>query len=278
MQGQDRHRSTPPPSTSRTTIPCQADRLSLPAKITGAIDGTTAAGPDSDFFRFAATAGEQWVFEVDAARSQSKLDSYLEIFDSQGGHVPRVLFQASRDSYFTFRGKNDSDSDDFRVFNWDEMHINDYLYAGGEVVKFWLFPRGPDRLRRLSRPRKSVGLFRHHAAGDAFGEPCYVVTPHPPGTRLVANGLPVFSLNFENDDDAHRELGKDSRLHFTAPADGEYVVKIEDMRGFQGPAFRYALTVREQRPDFKVSLVGTDPLVAWRSAKVQGVRAANRRF
>ena len=91
--------------------------------------------------------------------------------------------------------------------------------------------------------------------------------PHPPGTKLVANGLPVFSLYYENDDDAHRELGKDSRLFFTAPADGEYLVKVKDVRGFQGPEFRYTLTVRERRPDFKVTLSGADPAVGAGGAK-----------
>ncbi len=91
--------------------------------------------------------------------------------------------------------------------------------------------------------------------------------PHPPGTKLVPNGLPVFSIYYENDDDAHRELGKDSRLFFTAPADGEYLVKVKDVRGFQGPDFRYTLTVRERRPDFKVTLSGANPTVDAGSAK-----------
>ena len=68
-------------------------------------------------------------------------------------------------------------------------------------------------------------------------------------------------LYHENDDDAHRELGKDSRLFFKAPADGEFLVKVKDVRGFQGPDFRYTLTVRARRPDFKVALGGADPKV-----------------
>ena len=47
------------------------------------------------------------MIEVNAARSKSKLDSFIEVLDSQGGRVPRVLLQAVRDSYFTFRGKDD---------------------------------------------------------------------------------------------------------------------------------------------------------------------------
>ncbi len=249
-------------------VPDRANRLMLPARVTGAIDGTAAGRSDADLFRFAAKAGEQWVFEINAARSQSKLDSYVEVLDGQGNRVPRVLLQAVRDSYFTFRGKNDHETDDFRVFNWDEMRINDYLYAGGEVVKFWLYPRGPDS-GFVAYPGRGNrwGYFDTTPLAHALGEPCYVVAPHPPGTKLVANGLPVFSLYYENDDDAHRELGKDSRLFFTAPADGEYLVKVKDVRGFQGSEFRYTLTVRERRPDFSVALTGADPAVGAGGAK-----------
>jgi hypothetical protein len=248
--------------------PDQANRLTLPVRVTGAIDGAAPGRSDSDLFRFAAKAGEQWVFEINAARSQSSLDSYVEVLDGHGQRVPRVLLQAVRDSYFTFRGKNDSETDDFRVFNWDEMGINDYLYAGGEVVKFWLYPRGPDSGFVAYPGRGSRwGYFDTTPLAHALGEPCYVVAPHPPGTKLVANGLPVFSLYYENDDDAHRELGKDSRLFFTAPADGEYLVKVKDVRGFQGPEFRYTLTARERRPDFTVTLSGADPAVGAGGAK-----------
>jgi Planctomycete cytochrome C/WD domain, G-beta repeat len=246
----------------------QANRLTLPARLSGAIDGSAGGQSDSDFYRFAAKAGERWVLEVNAARSRSKLDSYLEVLDGQGRRVPRVLLQAVRDSYFTFRGKNDSETDDFRVFNWQEMYINDYLYASGEVVKFWLYPRGPDS-GFVSYPGQGNrwGYFDTTPLAHALGEPCYIVEPHPPGTRLVPNGLPVFSIYYENDDDAHRELGKDSRLFFAAPADGEYLVKVKDVRGFQGPEYRYTLTIRPRRPDFTVRLSGADPSVGAGSAK-----------
>ena len=98
---------------------------------------------------------------------------------------------------------------DFRVFNWDEMQINDYLYANGEVVKFWLFPRGPDS-GFVAYPGQGNrwGYFDTTPLAHALGEPCYVVQPHPPGTKLVANGLPVFSLYYENDDDASPRAGQ----------------------------------------------------------------------
>ncbi len=246
----------------------QANSIRLPAKITGVIDGGKPGGVDSDVYRFPARAGEAWVFEVNAARSGSKLDSYLEVLDDQGRKVPRVVLQAVRDSYFTFRGKNGTEATDFRLFNWEEMGINDYLYANGEVVRLWLFPRGPDSGYFVYPGQGSRwGYFDTTPLTHALGEPCYVVRPHPPGTKLVMNGLPIFTIHHENDDDAYRELGKDSRLTFTAPADGDYLLKIRDVRGLQGPDFRYVLTARERRPDFQVTLQGANPSVGAGGAK-----------
>lgn len=231
--------------------PSQATEVSVPASIVG----TIAAEADVDLYRFPARAGEQWVIEVDAARSKSKLDSFVEVLDARGERIPRVLLQAVRNSYFTFRGKDDSTVDDFRIFNWEEMHLNEYLYCNGEVVKLWLSPRGPDSgFLVYPGAGKRWGYFDTTPLAHALGDPCYVVEPHPPGTALIPNGLPVFPLYFDNDDDAHRELGEDSRLHFTAPADGDYLVKIKDVRGIGGADFRYTLTIRPRRPDFQVTL------------------------
>jgi hypothetical protein len=255
--------------------PAQANTLDqLPAQIAGTISGDAPAHVDVDLYRFAAKAGEQWVIEVNAARSSSKLDSFLEVLDSNGNRVPRVLLQAVRDSYFTFRGKDDTESGDFRVFNWQEMKLDEYLYSNGEVVKLWMYPRGPDSGFGTYPGRGSRwGYFETTPLSHALGEPCYIVEPHPPGTKLVPNGLPVFLLHYENDDDSHRELGKDSRLFFTAPSDGQYLIKIKDVRGLQGPDFRYSLTVRHRRPDFKVTLLGADATVDAGSSKEFKVRA-----
>ncbi len=77
----------------------------------------------------------------------------------------------------------------------------------------------------------------------------------------------MFTIHYENDDDAHRELGKDSRLFFTAPRDGEYLLKIRDVRGLQGPDYRYTLSIRPRRPDFQVTLSGANPTVGMGSAR-----------
>ena len=81
-----------------------------------------------------------------------------------------------------------------------------------------LSPRARFGIRRLSRPGEAAGATSTRRRWrTALGEPCYIVEPHPPGTKLVPNGLPVFPLYFDNDDDSHRELGKDSRLSFHGP-------------------------------------------------------------
>src|SRR5207302_931475 len=81
------------------------------------------------------------------------------------------------------------------------------------------------------------------------------------GARLVSNGLPVFPLYYANDDDGERKLGADSKLFFTAPADGAYLIRVTDARGYSGERFVYRLMVREPRPDFKVTLTGIDPTI-----------------
>ena len=235
--------------------PAQATALTLPTKVTGRIYGTD--GADTDLYRFNARAGEQWVMEINAARSKSPLDSKLEVLSADGAPIERVRLQAMRDSWLTFRGKDSNTSGDFRLFKWDEMNLNQYLYVNGEVVKLWHYPRGPD-----SGYIVYPGTGNRHTFFDTtplahpLGQPAYIVEPHAPGTPAAANGLPMFPLYFENDDESRRRWGKDSQLTFTTPADGEYLVRVSDVRGFSGKDFSYTLTVRPRRPNFTVSLGG----------------------
>ncbi|REJ80053.1 MAG: hypothetical protein DWQ29_14460 [Planctomycetota bacterium] len=258
----------------------QANAVSAPVNVTGVIESVKNdqsaedAPPDSDLFRFSAKAGQEWVIEVNAARSGSQLDSFVEILAADGSRIERALLQAVRDSYFTFRGKDANTVDDFRVFNWEEMDLNQYLYSNGEVVKLWLYPRGPDS-GFMVYPGKGTrwGWFDTTPLAHPLNEPCYIVEHHPPGTELIPNGLPVFTLHYENDDDARRELGADSRLYFTAPADGDYIVRIRDVRGYEGPEFKYTLAIRPRQPDFAVTLHGADPTVGAGGAKEFRVEA-----
>ena len=249
--------------------PSQATKISAPAKIAGIIQATREGQTsDADFYRFAAKAGEEWMIEVNAARQKSPLDSKVEVLDSAGNSIQRVLLQAVRDSYFTFRGKDSSTSDDYRVHNWQEMELNQFLYANGEVVKLWHYPRGPDSGYQVYPGRGNrFNYFDTTPMSHALQSPCYIVEPHPAGTELIPNGLPVFPIYYENDDESRRKFGSDSLLAFTAPSDGEYLVRITDARSFAGDDYKYELLVRPRIPSFKVTLGGANPTVNAGSGK-----------
>lgn len=254
-----------------------AQSIVIPAKVRGSIDGgaeRNGALADQDVFQFKAKRGEEWVFEVRAARDNSALDSHLAILDSSGQPVPRVQLRAVRDTYFTFRGKDSSETGDFRLHNWEEMTLNQYLYASGEVVRLYHYPRGPDSgfnvypnfgLRR--------GYFDTTPLAHALHEPAYIVEPHPVGEELPPNGLPVFTLNYENDDDSQRRMGADSRLTFVAPRDDDYFVTLRDVRGQEGADFSYSLVVRPPQPDFKCKVLDADPKVAAGTGRKFGIEA-----
>jgi len=235
--------------------PTAAQAVTLPARIAGIIQPDDGNDKDLDCYRFSATAGQQLLLEVKAQRDKSPLDSKIEVLTVDGKPILQTRLQAVRDSYFTFRGKDSDTSGDFRVFNWQEMELNEYLYADGEVSRLWLYPRGPD-----SGYTVYPGFGSRHtyfgttATSHALQAPCFIVIPRRPDETLIANGLPVFPIYFENDDDGRRELGSDSRLMFTTPADGDYIVRIGDARGFSGPDYKYQLTVRSPRPDYAVNV------------------------
>jgi hypothetical protein len=268
--------SQPPPAASADTtpprtvtesepndMPPQATAVSVPVEI----KGTVGRAGDADCFRFAARRGEPLFIDVHAARSKSRLDSRIEVLDAAGNPVEQVILQATRDSWFTFLGKSSTQSGDFRLQNWMEMELDEYLYAGGEVVRLWRYPQGPDSGFTVypgSGNRQT--FFGTSAITHALGEPAWIVEPLPPGSRPVPNGLPVFRIFFENDDDPAQRFGVDSQLLFTPPADGEYCLRLTDSRGFGATSnpddFRYTLTIRPPQPSFTVAVGGKDPKVS----------------
>jgi hypothetical protein len=88
----------------------------------------------------------------------------------------------------------------------------------------------------------------------------YKVQILPPSTKVSPNGLPVAHLFYRNDDGGPG-YGKDSLLHFTAPADGEYTVSIRDVQGLGGEQYAYRLTARHPRPDFRLTVNPKNPNV-----------------
>jgi len=250
--------TTAPPVSAEAEpneTPETAVRVPLPAEIAGSI----GRPGDCDLYRFTAEEGVPLLLEIHAARAKSKLDSKIEVLDANGAPVEQVVLQATRDSWFTFRGKDSDTADDFRLHNWAEMELNEYLYANGEVVRLWLYPRGPDSgFKVYPGEGRRETYFGTTALAHALGQPTYVVAPLPAGSDPAPNGLPVFRLNYVNDDDSTRRGGTDSMLILMAPTSGEYLVRVTDVRGFGADlGYPYTLSIRPPRPDFKVTMSGT---------------------
>lgn len=235
----------------------KAQAVAIPARINA---GLAKAG-DIDHFAFDAMKGQTWMIETTAAQAGSPADTKIEVLHADGKPVARMLLQALRDSYNNFRSV-DANNPDIRLQNWEEMELNEYAYFNGDIMRIVRMPRGPDGgcFFYISDGKRRA-YFDTTANSHSLDEPCYIVEPRPLGSELVPNGLPVFTLNHANDDAGDRKIGRDSRLTFTAPADGRYVVKVADTRNWGGARFVYALTIREPRPDFSVKLAGANPTV-----------------
>ncbi|WP_218933005.1 c-type cytochrome domain-containing protein [Roseimaritima multifibrata] len=215
-----------------------------------------------DRFRWAAKAGEVWAVDCDAVADSKDtttagglLDPTIQIENSEGKIVTRVRLQAVRESYFTFRGKSSTQSNDFRMFGWDGMHLDDYLYSNGEVTRLWMHPRGPDSgFDVYPGEGDRWTYFETSHVTHALGEPAYIVKPLATDEAPLANGLPVFEIGYQNDDDPMRREGKNSRLIFRAPSDGLFTVAISDRRLEGGADYRYELRIRPARPSFSASV------------------------
>lgn len=237
-----------------------AQPLTIPATITGrvwaspsATAGGSAARTDQDIFRFTARKGQSLVFDVTAQQLGSPLDSIVEVLTADGRPVPRAILRSLAQTEIAL---NDPDSGrrSIRLAAWNEIATNDYLLVGDELLQVEAMPTHPDddiRLKGFRGPRTPLldTSARNHSVGTAV----YKVEIHPPGTRVEPNGMPIAQIDYVNDDGGPRFGGKDSRLHFQAPADGEYFVRLRDVRGLDGERFSYRLTVREPAPDFSVT-------------------------
>ena len=125
----------------------------------------TAADRRHDLFRFDAKAGDQWIIETNAARSNSPLDTKIEVLDAAGQPVPRLLLRAVRDSVIEFRGMN-SEQRGVRLANWEEMLLNEYVYLSGEVIKLFQQRRGPDADAQFYPENGNrFAYLRHHQPG-----------------------------------------------------------------------------------------------------------------
>lgn len=237
-----------------------AQAIPVPSTVHGRLFSDNLHG-DADHYVMEAKKGESWIIETLAAMAGSPADTKVEVLDEKGQPVPRLLLQSVRDSYNNFRSV-DANNPDIRLQNWEEMELNEYVYFNGDIMKTFRMPRGPDSgFLFYATDGKRRSYFDTSTTSHALDEACYTVIPHPLGTPLVPNGLPVFTLHYANDDEGTRKLGRDSRLIFTSPADGRYIIRVTDTRGLSGERLVYSLIVRQPAPDFTLA-VDTNKITA----------------
>ncbi|HJS08929.1 MAG TPA: WD40 repeat domain-containing protein, partial [Pirellulales bacterium] len=239
-----------------------ATRIAVPGAAHGRIDARGPDQADVDHYRFAAKKGQQWIIETTARRRGSPVDTRIDVLSADGQPIERLVLQAVRDSYINFRTINSTQTG-VRLKNWEEMELNEYVFFSGEVTRLFRAPQGPDSDSLLyeSTPGVRRTYFDTSATAHANLDPAYIVEPFEPDTKLAFNGLPVFPVYYANDDAADRDIGTDSRVMFTAPADGQYLVRVVDTAGAGGERYIYRLTIREPKPNFNVRLEGDKPNV-----------------
>ncbi len=236
-------------------------------------DGELAAPGAAHVVAFRAKRGERLIAEVEASRLGSSLDSFLEVLDADGKPVPRATLRCTARAYTTFRD-NTSNSPSIRLETWNEFAVNDFLFVKGELMRIAALPKGPDDdCLFVSVAGNRVGYLGTTPTQHANGSLAYKVEAHPPGSKFAPNGMPVFALNYQNDDGGPG-YGKDSRITFDPPADGVYKLRLRDADPAGGPNRGYRLTVRPPRPDFALKLTASSNV--WRGGGIPATVTATR--
>ncbi len=247
-------------STNANHTAASAQPVSLPVTINGHIAAPANNQPVSDYYRFHARAGEKVILEVQARRLGSPLDSYLEVLDANGKRIERAQARAVLSTTTTL-SERDSATAGIRLISWTGMEPGDYIMIGNEIIRLSVLPKGPDEDTRFEAiDGQRLAYFDTTTEDHSIDKPVYKVLIYPPGKHFTPNGLPLVPLYFQNDDGGPG-YSKDSLVHFTAPADGDYLVRIHDVGGLGGDDYAYRLDIRNPRPDFRLSATPANPSV-----------------
>ena len=237
-------------------IESQGGAITVPVTINGRI----AKPAGENHYRFHARKGEQLVLEVNARRLGSGLDSFLEVLDGNGRPIERAVVRPVWETNLTLRDHGSTDRG-LRISSWNELHAGDYMMVGGEIVRVEALPLSPDADTIFEAfGGQRLAFLDTTAEAHAIDSPIYKVQILPPGSKPSANGLPVAHLYYRNDDGGPG-YGRDSVVHFTAPEDADYTVRIADTNKLGGESFGYRLTVRHPSPDFRLSVTPRNPNV-----------------
>ena len=230
--------------------------VTIPVTVNGKIDKPGV----EHYFKFHATKGQKLVLEVQARRFDSQLDSDIEVLTSEGKPIDVATIRAIAETSVALRD-HDSMSRNIRLSSVTGLAVGDYLMGGNEIFRIQEMPRGPDDDTIMENfGGQRIDYFGTSGEAHHIERPIYKVQAHPPDTQFTPNGLPLVRVHAHNDDGGPG-FGKDSKLDFTVPADGDYTVRLRDVRGAGGEDYAYRLNIREPRPDFRLSVSPRNPNV-----------------
>jgi hypothetical protein len=224
------------------------------------INGKLATPGAEHRYKFRATKGQKIVFEVQAQRFGSKLDSEIDVLTADGKPIEVATVRAVLETFTTLRD-HDSLGRNMRLTSVTGLAVGDYMMAGNEIVRILEMPRSPDDDAIFENfGGQRISFLGTSGEAHHIDQAIYKVQIHPTGAQFTRNGLPLVRPQAHNDDGGPG-FGRDSKLDFTAPADGEYIVRIRDVRGAGSEDHAYRLNIRPPRGDFKLAVTPTNPNV-----------------
>jgi hypothetical protein len=249
--------------------PAQARLIPIPGALSGRIAPSalrtsplaprpSAKSPDVDVVAFDAKKGDRLTIETIARRLGSPLDSVIDVLDAAAKPVPRATLRSVAETYCVLRD-HDSRSKGIRLQNWEDFQPNDLLMLGDEIVKVQILPLGPDEdVKFFDKGGVRLGYLGTTPEAHAINSFAYKLEVHPPGVSFPPNGMPVVTLNYQNDDGGPG-LGSDSQILFDVPVDGRYYVRVGDVRNYGSEDSVYRLLIRHRQEDFRISLDPENP-------------------
>ena len=252
-QGYGGNAEIPGPASGPGT-PAPGGPLPVLMTIKGAV--SAEAG---DLFHFSARKGQKLILDVTAQRAGSPLDSVIEVLDSEKRPVQAATARTLHATELE-RGIG-ARSVATIVLSTAGFRVNDFIWIGNELLKLSAIPEAQNPTL-VFESVSGVRLGHLNTTPMQYGpnEKVYKVDVFPAGSAVKPRGLPLFPIFYMNDDGGP-DYGKDSRIEFTAPADGDYLVRLRDARGQHGPDYLYALSIREPAPSFALTFNPANPNV-----------------
>ena len=215
-------------------------------------NGILETSVEANRWKFQATRGKKLVIEVKAARMGSPFDSSLAIRDAKGNPLVRARLEPVDQTTVAFRN-HDAKNPGIRLDKWTGFSPNDFLYAGGDVMRIRALPRNPDDdCQFFAQNGKRLAWLGTSPNQHPVGQALIKVIPRRPDETIEGVGISPIELPWANDD-GDPETGTDSKLLFDPPADGILIAEVSDASGRIRGGLSYHLAVRPVLEDFSIS-------------------------